>query len=500
MWLVDPVTLKFLEVNQASVRLYGFSLTELAGMTLADLWPRGLPGLRGELRSAMEGRAVAGRWRHRKKGGQTLFVEGTLLRGRAHSQPPGCLGAVLDVTDRVASEDALVVRSLQEGALTELTSKALGLDDPAALSRLALELAARGLGTDLSAMVEPAPGRLVLQAVFGFHKKARLPLRLAAGIRALQDAPVDAKKVPSWTARRPGAPAGSPLCQWVGVPVRGCVPVCFLIAARGADRPFDRNDVRFLRSITEVLATALLRRIERLAHRARVGELLAAGEELQRRTARELHDESGQVLTALLVGLRRIEGLTALTTLRDDAVRLQHLASQLLESIGRLARGLHPRILDDLGLKASIGLRAAEFEESTGVAVRVRLRGLGTGRLSLAVETCLYRLVQEALTNIARHTHARSVGIALKRSGESVELTVSDDGAGFDVEAARQAAASGGRLGLVGLRERIAALGGGLEIRSRPGHGTVLAARLPLPRPAHRGSGRPRTQRREGAE
>lgn len=206
--------------------------------------------------------------------------------------------------------------------------------------------------------------------------------------------------------------------------------------------------------------------------------LISAEDEERRRIARELHDETGQSLTALLVGLRVIEEQALTIDVRSAAQRLRSVAAQTVDNVGRLARGLHPSVLDDMGLAAAARRHVSDYAESFGVAVDLRLESIVSHRLPPLVQTTLYRILQEALTNVARHARAQVVRVELKHEGTMLELVVRDDGVGFDAGAALHEASG---LGLHGMQERIALLGGWVEIESRPGHGTVVRARIPAP-------------------
>ncbi len=204
--------------------------------------------------------------------------------------------------------------------------------------------------------------------------------------------------------------------------------------------------------------------------------LMFAEDEERRRIARELHDETGQLLTALVVGLRAIEELAVTTDVQSAAQRLEHLAAQTVDNIGRLARGLHPSLLDDMGLVAAAKRFVDDYGRSFGTAPDFASEGLDSHRVPHLVATTMYRILQEALTNVARHARAKKVVVGLKHDGSTLELLVRDDGVGFDAGAALNRATG---LGLHGMRERVALLGGSVEIESRRGQGTIVRARIP---------------------
>ena len=222
-------------------------------------------------------------------------------------------------------------------------------------------------------------------------------------------------------------------------------------------------------------------RAEELRNRL-IQQAVTAQEEERRRIARELHDEAGQSLTALLVGLRTIEESRTITEAAELAQRLRAIAAQTLDEVGRLSRGLHPGILDEVGLPAAVTRHVQEFAQRHGVAVDLRIEGLDSEVLPPALQATVYRVLQEALTNVAKHAGARSVRVRLVRNKATVELRVQDDGAGFDPAAGAELAVGDRHFGLQVMRERAALLGGSVKVESRPGAGTTITAHFPVRR------------------
>ncbi|MGA9886971.1 MAG: ATP-binding protein, partial [Candidatus Acidiferrales bacterium] len=204
--------------------------------------------------------------------------------------------------------------------------------------------------------------------------------------------------------------------------------------------------------------------------------MLSAQEEERRRIARELHDEAGQLLTSLLVGLRTLEDSRKLADVKAQGLRLRKITAQALDEVGRLARGLHPTVLDDHGLGVALSRYVAEYMKTYRVAVDLKLDERGSRNLPFAVQIGLYRIVQEALTNVARHSGAKTVSVNFKRSATAWEVAVIDDGCGFD---AKTVAVSSHRLGIQSMTERAAILGGTVSFPSR-GKGTKILVRVPL--------------------
>lgn len=202
--------------------------------------------------------------------------------------------------------------------------------------------------------------------------------------------------------------------------------------------------------------------------------LVAAQEEERRAISRELHDEVGQSLSALLMeagnaAARVPEGATDLRRHVDSIKKLGEASVNVIRNMTLLLR---PSMLDDFGLVPALEWQAREVSKRTGLRVQVKAEE-GTEELPDQLRTCIYRVVQEALHNCARHSQARTVKVIVKQEANKIVLSVEDDGHGFDAGRVRG-------LGLVGMEERVTHLGGAFEVRSRPGSGTRVAVELPL--------------------
>jgi signal transduction histidine kinase len=236
------------------------------------------------------------------------------------------------------------------------------------------------------------------------------------------------------------------------------------------DPRFTSGDQRLAEQFADRAATAvdLSRRVARDSLRR-----IVEGQEIERRRlARELHDETGQALTSVLLGLKAVEDAKDEAQVRQAARDLRELVVATLQDVRRLAVELRPKALDDFGLVPALERLVHTFVEATGVDVQLEPQ-LGEERLPPAVETTLYRIVQEALTNIAKHAGARHVSVLLVRRGSLVAAIVEDDGNGFDPGDPVAG------IGLAGMRERVALVEGRLEIESSPGAGTTLVAEVP---------------------
>lgn len=207
---------------------------------------------------------------------------------------------------------------------------------------------------------------------------------------------------------------------------------------------------------------------------------LQVQEDERRRIARELHDEAGQLMTSLLVGLRSISDVRRLADAKQQSKRLREIASNAINEIGRLARGLHSSVLDDLGIEASLHRLAHEFTKTHRIRVDLEMTATDVSGFNQDEQITLHRIVQEALTNVARHAHAQNVQIVFKNSAGNLELVIRDDGRGFSGAINH----SSSRLGIEGMRQRVASLGGALQISSPVDGGAELRFTIP-----HRKSG-----------
>jgi signal transduction histidine kinase len=240
----------------------------------------------------------------------------------------------------------------------------------------------------------------------------------------------------------------------------------------GPDPRFGDDDLRLAEAFAARAAVAA--EISQRVARDAMQRVVTAQELERRRLARELHDETGQALTSILLGLKTVEEADDLGRVREAVASLRELTLATLQDVRRLAVELRPKALDDFGLVPALERLTDTFAEQTGLAVDFQPL-LAEDRLPGEVETALYRIVQEALTNIVKHAHAHNVSIVLARKQRSVSAVVEDDGAGFDVSRTRD-----GGLGLVGMRERVELIGGRLTVETRPGAGTTLVAEVPL--------------------
>jgi signal transduction histidine kinase len=391
------------------------------------------------------------------------------------------LVALLSAQAAVAIENARLYESAtgwsrQLESLQEISSALVGELDLPRLLQLVVERLRDLLDARIVAIALPTPDGLRVEAIAGddtgellhlvLPRVSKAAAVLARGHSERVDAVLDDPEVVQEVARRFGAATG------LYVPLLdrdGPIGLVFAHDRRGRDPRFTNADLRIAEHFGEraAVAVGLSRRIQRDSLR-RVIE----GQELERRRlARELHDETGQALTSVLLGLKAVE--------RADDVpgavaELRELVVATLQDVRRLAVELRPKALDDFGLDVALERLVATFHEATGIQVDLQSQ-LGDQRVPSEVETTLYRIVQESLTNVAKHAGAHRVSILLVRRPGVVSVVVEDDGHGFTPEEEAQ-----GGMGLDGMRERVALLDGRLTVESGPGTGTSVVAEVPL--------------------
>jgi len=282
------------------------------------------------------------------------------------------------------------------------------------------------------------------------------------------DSVLDDPDIDPHAARLLGASSG----LWVPLLVRGrAIGVLAAHDKLGPDVRFTDTDLRLAETFAARAALAV-DLSERIASDS-LRRVVEAQELERRRLARELHDETGQALTSILLGLKALEERFDDPESRAATGELRELVVSTLQDVRRLAVELRPSALDDFGLVAALERLATSFAEQSGIAVDFQT-SLAGERLSGEVETALYRIVQESLTNVVKHARARHVSILLTRKSATIKAVIEDDGQGFD-----PAEGTLEGFGLVGMRERLALLGGRLQVESRGEAGTTIAAEVP---------------------
>jgi signal transduction histidine kinase len=240
----------------------------------------------------------------------------------------------------------------------------------------------------------------------------------------------------------------------------------------GPDARFSDTDLRLAETFGSRAAVAvdLSQRVARDSLR----RVVDAQEVERRRLARELHDETGQALTSIVLGLKMLDEMVDGDELHAAVAELREHVVTTLHDVRQLAVELRPKALDDFGLVPALERLLETFAEQTGIAIDFQ-NGLGERRLSGEIETTLYRIVQEALTNVVKHAQARSISILLTPKEDGVAVVIEDDGKGFDSKRASE-----GSYGLTGMRERVALLDGKITIESAEGAGTTLVVEVPV--------------------
>jgi signal transduction histidine kinase len=226
---------------------------------------------------------------------------------------------------------------------------------------------------------------------------------------------------------------------------------------------------------------ASLQEKERI-RQALLRQAILAGEDERKRIARELHDHTGQAIASLIAGLSALRAQGVPEPVDRRVGELEQLAARTLGEVHDLSLALRPSILDDLGLMAALSRLAEAVSRQFGLSVECE--GLGPDdakRLPGEIEIAVYRIVQEALTNAARHGRARAVHVLIQRKPSALLAIIEDDGQGFDARAWRARCLRGDHLGLLGIEERAALFGGSLRVESAPGSGTGLFIEIPLP-------------------
>jgi signal transduction histidine kinase len=272
-------------------------------------------------------------------------------------------------------------------------------------------------------------------------------------------------------------PHHPPMSSFLGVPImlRGVAyGNLYLTEKAGGEFTQQDEDVIVLLAAQAAVAIENARLYERV-ERNTVRRVVEAQELERTRLARELHDETGQSLTSVLLGLRGVEEARSAEETRYAAAAVRELVVQTLQGVRRLAVELRPSALDDFGLMPALERLTDTFSAQTGVAVELEST-LTSARLPAEIETVVYRIVQEALTNVTKHAQASRVSVFLARKDGAVAAVVEDDGVGFE-----PAQGEDGGLGLLGMRERVELMGGRFTVESRGGAGTTIAVEVPLP-------------------
>lgn len=498
------------------VRVLGYEASERHSRGAFDLvHPDDLPKLRALFREVVSGDVRYGQIeaRARHKNGSWRILQSTLSN---LVDDPGVQGIVVvarDVTEQRLAEEARtralqserVARATAEHTLeqllslqsvADLLSGALSAERAAAI---VVDHGVRAVGAVSGSVCQLESGGRHLELI-GYRGNARYlqewrrfpltaPVPIADAIRSAE--PVWIETLAEWRQRYPDVAGTRPrsyrATAALPVSVNGRV-TAGLSLTFARDHSFDETERLFMSLLARQCGQAIerARLYQEVAERERrladlVHKLLTSQEEERRRLAYELHDGIAQVATATHQHLQVLASRFRPDHLdqREELQRGLELAQRTVREARDLIRGLRPTVLDDFGLARAV-LAETETLAADGWGVTLDER-LGGARLSMQVETTLYRVLQEALTNVRKHAGTARVQVSLHRRGQYVRLMVRDWGRGFSLSAdGRSAAVRNGHIGLEGMRERVSLLGGQFSVRSQPRHGTTIEARVPV--------------------
>ena len=387
----------------------------------------------------------------------------------------------------VAIENARLYESSREWArqlesLDEITTAMLSEIEPARLLQLVVDHMSGLLDARFVAvLIATGDGWLEIAAAHGETAAELVGQRLPVdrsksgrvfleGTPARVDSVLDDPDADPDLMRRLGGRAG----LWAPLVVREeTIGVLMALDRRQADPRFTDADLRLTQRFATRAAVAV--DLSRRVARTTVQRIVGGQEQERRRLSRELHDETGQALTSILLGLKAIEDAQGPDCFPAALADLRELVVATLQDVRRLAVELRPKALDDFGLVPALERLTSAFAEQTGIAVHLESRLLGT-RLPTEIETVLYRVVQEALTNVVKHAHADRVSVLLHGKQGRVAVVIEDDGRGFTESDETTG------IGLLGMRERVALVGGTVAVESSAGTSTGTTIVVEVPR------------------
>jgi PAS domain S-box-containing protein len=485
IFLVEVKTKRILEANAALVRSLGYTSEELKEMTLYDLVAHDRESIdRNVERVLDEGRQFIGERRYRRKDGTLMDVEVSASSVTYGGREIMCVVAH-DTTERKRIEGALR-RSLDALLALYETGQILSSSlEREELGSSLLEIVARVPGTAASVIDLPDNGE-GLRAWCAFGSESLLAsVRDEPEARAARRAAFEAEEERSFELEIPHLQEK----QLAGLflPLRVRDRVVGVLEVYGLKDLAESGAMETFASLANQAASALenARLYEELAeHRRRlqdlVGKLVAAQEEERRRVAYDIHDELAQVAAAASQHLQNFAADNPPDSTRgqEDLDLALKLLQQTVGEARNIVADLRPTVLDDFGLATALRLQVERLGDE-GLQVSYE-ETLGGRRLPEVVETTLFRVAHESLTNVRRHARTDRVHVALDRRGQAVRLQVRDWGLGFAPAGAPVGADPGTKVGLSSMRERVALLGGHFEIHSRPGAGTVVVAEVPL--------------------
>ncbi len=433
IYLFDAETLHFTLVNEGGRRNLGYSMVELRALTPVDLEPEfskeRFENLIRPLRTG-EQAALLFNTLHRRKDG-THYPTEVHLQLFKDEKPPLFAAVILDITERVTAERALRESENRVALHVEHTPLAVIEWDVKSFVLTAWNPAAERI---FGYRADEVVGKKTTDLLVSKEVKEQL-----SGVWQGQF------EAGGYRSTNRNITKGGRIitCEWYNTLLKNDLGETVRVAALALD------------------VTARQRALE---------ALLTAQEEERGRISRDLHDQVGQSLTAMLLNIKRLEERPG----EGKLGHLRELTSKTLEDVRRISRDLRPALLDELGLEAALGRFARELAAQSGVAIDVLARL--PERSPRNVEVVIYRVVQESLTNVVRHAEAENASVIITAERERVHLIIEDDGKGFDLAKL----STTDHVGLAGMRERLELLGGSLRIESTLGRGTTVSARVPL--------------------
>jgi PAS domain S-box-containing protein len=449
---------RYLQVNKEFEAKFGLRRKKVIGRTDEEIFE---PGQAASYRANDKAVLAAGigiefEEEAMYRGGRHVNIVSKFPLRDARGQVAGTCGIAFDITERKAADKALrdseqrfrlLVENVKEYAIFMLDPDGRVASWNSGAERINGYRASEIIGQDLSRFYPPgdaaqgAPKQLLVTAAEAGHAE-----------------------VNGWRVRKSGS------CYFANVSVTA------LRDEAGTLRGFAKiiHDITERRRIEEEMR-GYSQQLQALSR-----QLVEAQERERKNLARELHDRVGQSMTALKINLEifksRIGGAMAMDAARlDDSL---HLVEQTMDTVSNLTSELRPPMLDDCGLLAALRWYASLFERRTGIEVSVGPDAETAPRLPTEAEAALFRIAQEALTNVARHARARRARVTLRRGVGAVTLRIADDGCGFDLGEARRQR-SRASWGMITMRERAQAVGARFDIESMPGHGTTITIAIP---------------------